>query len=428
MKKKQIIIVSLLTAFIFIALFIFIFKNNRVNSKFNTDYVSLIMQKSDFDEGFLKWVSKEYADVLASVSYAILNNNYNDSIWHDLTGNSLTVLNDLYHKSYDNNEGVSYIKGNKDYVEIGFTGDISLADNWEIMPKYQSSGGINGILSEDILGFMNNEDYLIVNNEFSFSNRGTPLKSKRWTFRANPENVSIYKEMGVDMVTLGNNHVYDYGNDAFLDTLSTLKNAQIPYIGAGENINEASKAHYLIINGYKIAFLNATRAEKYILTPGANESDPGVFRCYDPANLVSRIKEEKKISDYVVVLLHWGKEESHNLEEAQKETGKLYIDSGADLIVGSHAHVLQGSEFYQDKLIMYNLGDFIFSNDQTETGIFSWRLKNDGTSEYYFLPSLQKNCYTSILKGNDANNLYSKMTSWSVNALFNIDGSITKKA
>ena len=274
---------------------------------------------------------------------------------------------------------------------------------------------------------MKNLDWMNVNSEFAFSSRGSAMRGKQYTFRATPSNVSVYDEMGVDMVALANNHVYDYGQDAFYDTLSTLKNAKIPYIGAGVNKSEAESAYYLVINGYKISFLNATRAEKYIMTPEAGENSPGVFRCYDTTRLTERIKEEKEKSDYVVVIVHWGKETYHTLEQVQIDTGKVYIDSGADMVVGHHAHVLQGMEFYKGKLIAYNLGNFIFNSQTVDTGILKWELDNDGNSKYYFYPGLQSNCYTKEVTGQDAINLYNKMTNWSINANFLEDGQIIER-
>ena len=76
----------------------------------------------------------------------------------------------------------------------------------------------------------------------------------------------------------------------------------------------------------------------------------------------------------MVALVHWGKEDSHELESVQKETSRIYIDAGADIIIGSHAHVLQGIEFYNHKPIIYNLGDFIFNDETKDTGIFQIKM------------------------------------------------------
>ena len=449
MKKRKLkkwvyylIVLILLIPILFIAKDLS-FKNYKKGSKDNdieekeekkeVNYIDIInvilkYENNDYDEKFLKYIYESYGiDSLNKLLDIVKDNNYDRSIWHDITNNSYIVLKDKYNKVYDNNDSVTVIDGNKDNISISFAGDISLADNWEIMPYYKSRGKkIYGVLSEDIVKYMNDTDLMIINNEFSFSDRGTPLANKKYTFRGTPSNVSIYNEIGVDMVTLANNHVYDYGEYAFLDTLDTLKGAKMPYIGAGRNSDEAMKAYYFVINGYKISFLNASRAEKFILTPEATKTSPGVFRAYDPNPLAQRIKEEKEKSDYVVALLHWGKEDSHELEDVILKDGKLYVDSGADLVVGTHAHVLEGMEYYKGKLIAYNLGDFLFSHVSDYTGILTLNLSNKGDMSYKFIPAYQENFKTSFISGSDANKLYDLMTKWSVNVKIDNKGIISE--
>lgn len=395
------------------------------------DYLTEILKIDNemFDKCFLSWIEDNYKEKVLEKLYSRLkDNSYEVSFWHKETGNSYLVLRDLYNDAYKNRSDVKYIEGEKEVVSIGFAGDVSLADNWAIMPYYKSRNkGVYGILSENMVNYMKDLDWMSVNSEFAFSSRGKAMAGKQYTFRANPSNVSIYDEMSVDMVTLANNHVYDYGQEAFYDTLTTLKDKNLPYIGAGVNSSEAESAYYLVINGYKISFLNATRAEKYILTPEATSDSPGVFRCYDTTRLQQRIAEEKTKSDYVVVIVHWGKETYHTLEDVQISTGKLYIDSGADMVIGHHAHVLQGVEFYKGKLIAYNLGNFIFNNQSVDTGILKWELADNGDSKFYFYPGIQSNCYTQEVTGNEALNLYNKMTNWSINANFLEDGQIVEK-
>ena len=442
MKKKSnklIYVICFLLVGVIVFLFVCKFYNNKKdinnlneqntsNSEKQINYITEILKYSndDYDESFLVFIKDKYGEEKIEKLYNyIKDNKYSKNIWHEVTGNSYIVLKDIYNKKYDNNDYVKVIDGNKDNVTISFAGDISLADNWEIMPYYKSRGKkIYGLLSEELVNYMKQTDLMIINNEFCFSNRGTPLANKKYTFRANPNNISIYDEIGVDMVTLANNHVYDFGEYAFLDTLDTLKKYNMPYIGAGRNSDEAMKAYYFVINGYKIAFLNASRAEKYILTPEATKNSPGVFRAYDPKPLANRIKEEKQNSDYVVALLHWGKEDSHELEDVILKDGKLYVDSGADLIVGSHAHVLEGMEYYKDKLIAYNLGDFLFSHVSDYTGILTLNLSFNGSMDYDFIPAYQKNYTTTKLTGNDALKLYNLMSKWSVNVSIDNNGKV----
>jgi poly-gamma-glutamate synthesis protein (capsule biosynthesis protein) len=233
--------------------------------------------------------------------------------------------------------------------------------------------------------------------------------------------------MGADLLTLANNHVYDFGKVAFNDMLDSLDEYKMPYIGAGRNITEAKKPYYFILNGYKIAFVNATRAEKYILTPEATETDGGVFRCYDEEPLKKVISETKKDSDYLILLVHWGKEDSHELEDVQITTSKLYIDAGADVIVGTHAHVLQGIDFYDHKPIVYNLGDFIFNDETKDTGIFQIKFDDDGKMSYYFIPAKEENEYTKILYDDEKQRVIDNMNSWSNNSTIDKDGKITEK-
>lgn len=429
MKKT---IISSIVLIIMFFPFLLINKTSEFNRFSEENIIETILTynfaNEQIDSNFLKWVQTKYGnETLKKLKIYLENNDYDETIWHEITGNSILVLTEMYNGKYENSKNVKIIEGNKEEVTISFIGDVSLADNFEIMPYYDlRKQGIVGILSEDLVNILNNADLLIANNEFTISDRGTPMKNKIYTFRANPTRTAIYNEMGVDLVTLANNHVYDFGYDAFMDTLETLNYYKIPYIGAGKNIEEAREPYYIIINGYKIGFVNATRAEKYILTPEAKENSPGVFRTYDPTMFLETIKKTKENSDYVVALIHWGKEDSHYLEAVQKETGKLYIDSGADVLIGTHAHVLQGIEFYNEKPIVYNIGDFIFNRETKPTGIFNMKLSNDGNLSYSFTPCMQHNFKTTLLYDEKKQEVLNSMQDWSINALFDNDGNITE--
>ncbi len=375
------------------------------------------------DSSFLEWVDKEYPKSLKKM-LELLKDPYQESMWHSATGYSYQVLQDFYQKKYENKDNVKVLNNQKTST-LSFVGDVSLADNWFIMPEYDKRGkGIYGILSEDTVKVMQDSTLMIANSEFTVSERGQAMPGKQYTFRAHPSRLKIYEEMGVDLVTLANNHVYDFGKDAFLDMLDAFQEKKIPYIGAGRNLEEAMKPYFFIINGYKFAFLNATRAEKYILTPGATETSEGVFRCYDRTNLINQIQTVKKESDYVITIIHFGLEGSHTLEEEQVASAKAYIDAGSDVIVGHHAHVLQGVEFYNHKPIIYNLGNFIFNADTIDTAIFQIQVKADGTFTYHMIPALQRNEYTMLLTGDEKQRVINELNSWSIQATINPEGQI----
>lgn len=394
----------------------------NINTKDNL-IASIISYDNNYDYNFLDYIYSNYGiDVLSDIDTSYKNNTYSYNIWHDLTGNSLKVLNDLFNNNYNSNN--VKVLDSKDDITLNFIGDVSLADNFDIMPYYDSrKEGIYGILSKEVVDILTTSDITAANNEFTISTRGTPL-NKTYTFRAAPNRLNIYKEMGVNLVSLANNHIYDYGIDAFNDTLDYLKEYDIPHVGAGKNIDEAKAAFYYIAGGYKISFISSTRAEKNIITPGATSDSPGVFRCYDNTLLKETIKEEKEKSDYVILLIHWGREDSHELEEVIKVSGREYIDEGADLIVGSHAHELQGMEIYNNKLIAYNLGDFIFNRETKDTGILSVTLNKKGNLSYKFIPCKQDNYKTSLLEGKEKDRVLNNMNSYSINVIFNNDGII----
>lgn len=432
-KKKY----KLSIIFIILLIIIFISINQITSHKLNKTTISqdeIIKDilsyniNNNITEEFLNWIIQNYSDkTLIKLENNLKNNTYNDKIWHKLTGNSLIVLLDLYNNNYDNKTNIS-IKNTTKIITMNFIGDVSLAENWYITKAYdERNKQIKGIISENIINTLTKSDLTIVNNEFTISNRGTPTPGKLYHFKASPERLNIYKEMGVDLVTLANNHVYDYGEIAFNDMLEYLDKYKIPHIGAGKNIEQASQPYYFIINGYKIAFLNANRSEKNIKTPGATYTASGVLRCYDPTYFANLIKTTKQTSDYVIALIHWGKEDSHELENAQLETSKLYIDSGADIIIGTHAHVLQAVDFYKEKPIIYNLGDFIFNHETKDTMIFQTTIDQNGNLNYYILPAKQKKEYTYLLENEEKERVLNTISSWSPNVIIKSDGQILNK-
>lgn len=357
---------------------------------------------ADVDAAFLQFVGERFG--VETLEELAARPAYTDELWRELTGNSLHVLRSLYAKEPENAENVRLmslgVRGQSKATVMTFGGDICFADNYVVMQHLKTTeNGLADCIDPEWAKVMRNADIAMLNNEFTISGRGAPMPGKAYTFRADPAHTALYKELGVDFVTLANNHAYDFGEEAFLDTLDALQTYGIDYAGGGRNAAEAQRPFYYLVDGRKIAFVSATRAEKYILTPEAGEDTSGVFRCYDPERLLEVIAEAKANSDYVVLLVHWGTEHTDVLEKVQRTTSHAYIDAGADLIIGSHAHQLQGIEFYKGKAIFYNLGNFWFDDYDVEVGLAKLVLAADGEEEVYFLPGLQKGCVTSYELG-----------------------------
>lgn len=255
-----------------------------------------------------------------------------------------------------------------------FAGDILLSQH--VLNAYQQAGGIHGVLDEGYRNYIDAADSFIANQEFPFSERGSAAADKEFTFRLAPEKVSLFQEMKLDIVTLANNHALDYGREALADTLATLDQAGIAHVGAGNDLDAAKAPVIKELNGIKVGVLGATRVIP-VADWRANRYTGGMLVTYDPAELLEAITELRKDCDYLVVYVHWGIERSITPETYQRDLGQQYIDAGADLVVGSHPHVLQGIEYYQGKPIVYSLGNFVFGSSIPQTAMLQVELKRE---------------------------------------------------
>ena len=170
-----------------------------------------------------------------------------------------------YEEIYDPvNKEYSVKTASPDKVTVAFAGDIGFAQGYATINKYRGNGSdIHKSFDDGVLSIMQSADIMMANNEFPYSDRGAPTPDKTFTFRADPKDVHIMKDLGVDIVSLGNNHAYDYGPDALIDTVDTLNDAQLPFVGAGKNITEAAHPAYFHANGHIISFVSATQIERY---------------------------------------------------------------------------------------------------------------------------------------------------------------------
>lgn len=324
--------------------------------------------------------------------------------------------------------GQSGSEKEKKTIHLGFAGDICLDDTCAVMRHMKKKGNLSKVISPKLIEKMNSYDSMVINNEFSISNHGKPMKGKAYTFRSSPDNVKYLQQLGVDVAGLANNHIYDFGKRAFLDTISNLNNAGIQTVGAGKNEAEAKAPVYLKLKGKTIAIVAATRAEKYILTPEAGKNSPGVFRTYDSEQYVKAIKQAKQKADYVIAYVHWGTEYSTELEAAQLRQGKEYINAGADAVVGAHTHCLQGVGYYKGAPIIYSLGNFWFNEKTLYTTVLEIDITEDGALKARMLPCLQKGKETSLLvKASQKKKFVSYVNKISTNARLNKNGWIIKK-
>lgn len=322
-------------------------------------------------------------------------------------------------------EGVS---SETESIHLGFAGDITLDDTSLVMRHMRQQGSLHKVISKKLIDKMNGFDAMIINNEFSISKRGKPMPGKAYTFRSKPGNVKYLKQLGVDVAGLANNHIYDYGKNAFLDTLKYLKKADILTMGAGKNHTEAEKPVYLTIKGKTIALVAATRAEKYVLTPEAKKNTPGVFRTYNDRQYVKQIKKAGKKADYVIAYVHWGTEYSTELEQAQLQQAKDYINAGADAVVGAHTHCMQGIGYYKGVPIFYSLGNFWFNEKTLYTTVLELTIDSEGKLSAKLEPCLQRGKETRLLtKKKQIKKFVKHVNSISTNGRLDAECNVKKK-
>lgn len=318
-----------------------------------------------------------------------------------------------------------------DLVTFAFAGDILFDDRYAAAASVNQRGGdIASAFDEASLAVMRTADVFCVNNEFPYSDRGTPTEGKAYTFRAKPGRVSWLLDMGVDVAALANNHAYDYGEEAFLDTLDVLDGAGILRVGGGRNLEEASAPCIFEVNGYTIALLNATQIERLDFpdTRGAGETTPGVFRCFDDTRLLAAIRDADSRADFVIVLIHWGTESTHETDWLQTSRVGAMEEAGADLVVGAHPHVLQGIAYSGDMPVIYSLGNYFFSSFTTDTGILQATFQPSAGKlvQLRFVPMLQENCRVTALSGAEKERVLSALRAWSPGVQITDDGVISK--
>lgn len=304
---------------------------------------------------------------------------------------------------------------------ILFTGDVLFANAFK---AGYDADGIEGVVAPELLEELRAADILMVNNEFPFSDRGTPMADKQFTFRCSPCYVKALNEMGVDVVSLANNHTLDYGREALSDTFAALDGAGILYGGAGDSAERAKQVQVIEVHGKKYGFIAVSR-----VVPTADwkveNAVPGLFSCYDTTALVEVIKEARETCDYVAVYPHWGVEYQAYPEANQTQIAKACIDAGADVVVGSHTHCLQGVSYIDGKPVFYSLGNFIFGQSIDRSAMLEVTIDAAGRASYRFVPVYAAGGVTYPAEGGQAESVLNYLDGISEAAVAS-DGTVTE--
>jgi gamma-polyglutamate biosynthesis protein CapA len=307
--------------------------------------------------------------------------------------------------------GCATLRPARDNVTFIAAGDVMLDRRVKI---YMSEKGSIYPFGK-ITGFVKRHDLSFCNLEGPVSVRGKQVP-KAYSFRFDPALLDGLRNTGFNMYSLANNHMLDYGGEALLDTVAFMEQQGYFYSGAGKNSKEASSARYLEINGIKFAFIANVDFGMEGWQDSAGGGVPQAFDKKPISEITSEIEKAKKQADFVIVSFHWGEEYKNFPNKRQKSISHSCIDSGADLVIGHHPHVMQGVEKYKGKIILYSLGNFVFDQRfprTREAMVFCCNFTQKGITGAYLLPVRIIKGRPDFASGRDASQIKDKIILYS---------------
>ena len=265
------------------------------------------------------------------------------------------------------------------------TGDVNVDPTY--IPVLAQNGyayawsGLRGLFRQD--------DLTVINLECPVSDLGTIIP-KEFSFRCDPDALPSMRNAGVEVANLGNNHAYDFGPDALVDSLTNLRRAGITPVGAGADVRSALMPALVRIGGWRIAVLGFGLVVDPFPESVAGPGKPGVAGGHDTEAMVLAIERAERRADVTIVTIHWGVELDTEPRPEQVALGRRLVRAGADVIFGHHAHRLQPVDTYRDRPIFWGLGNFVWPNFSIEgatTAVARVVLERDGDVRGRLLPA-----------------------------------------
>jgi poly-gamma-glutamate synthesis protein (capsule biosynthesis protein) len=235
-------------------------------------------------------------------------------------------------------------------------------------------------------------DLTVVNLETAITTGGDP-QNKSFTFQAPPSAFGALRDAGVDVATMANNHGADYGTAGLRDTLAAIRSSHFPVIGIGQDAAEAFAPHTTTLNGVRVALIGADQVqdETTLRLFSAGPGTPGVANAFSD-RLPAAVRKAKAAGYVVVVYVHWGIEYKTCPSELQTGLADELARAGADAVIGTHAHVLQGAGWRPDgTYVAYGLGNYLwwmsFGNNQDDNGVLTLTFRHSTVVADSFAPS-----------------------------------------
>ncbi len=277
-------------------------------------------------------------------------------------------------------------RGSGQPVTLAFGGDVHF------------EGATRGRLADPatalapIAPLLRGADVAMVNLETAITVRGA-RQPKEYTFRAPATAYAALRAAGVDVVTAANNHGMDYGVVGLRDTVAAAAAARFPVVGIGLDGAAAYRPWRTTVRGQRLAVFGATHVLDDSLAAAwtAGPGKPGLASAYAEATLLGAVRAARRDSDTVVVFLHWGRERAQCPIPRQGDIARKLVDAGADVVVGSHAHVLLAGGRYGTAFVHYGLGNFVFyarGGVGAQTGVLTLTVTGRDVDSYRWSPAV----------------------------------------
>lgn len=248
-----------------------------------------------------------------------------------------------------------------------------------------SGAQLNSLLGEELLEVLRSVDFRMFNLEAPLTDEKTPILKCGPNLAVAEDTAPGYAAMGIDLVTLGNNHIMDHGVPGLRRTQSILQQHGIGMVGVGDTPEEAKKAFFFSHQGKTVGVYACAEREFSIVTeetPGANP--------FDPLETPDELLQVKKQCDYLIVLYHGGKEHYRYPSAALQQRCRKMVEKGADLVVCQHSHCIGCHETYQGGTIVYGQGNFLFDYTDVETFQTGMLVKLDDEMRISYIPLEKK--------------------------------------
>jgi len=253
--------------------------------------------------------------------------------------------------------------GSGQSVTLAFAGDTNFQNNLDTVRSAPST-----VLAA-IAPVLQSADVTMLNLEAALGSGGTPA-AKKFTFQVPEQAIDAVAAAGVDVVTMANNHGLDFGPEGLADSLRIKRERGFPILGIGIDEAEAYAPWITEVKGQRIGFLaandvfDAHLVSRWTAGPG----HPGLASTEEAhqARFAEAVAALRPLVDTLVVFLHYGTETQTCPNQRQKDLVALLTSAGADIVVGSHPHRLQGVGFHGDQFVAYSLGNFAFQANSPE--------------------------------------------------------------